>query len=101
MRIAWRPEPGARTTGTRTTAPQWLLVVEGRIRIQKLGEPAHEAVVRAMPSSSRLAKNTGTAPLPDARGVHLALNVNASQMDGAGDRSACMRHERVLNYWTQ
>ena len=35
-------EPGARTNWHSHDGPQWLFVVEGRIRIQKLGEPAHE-----------------------------------------------------------
>src|ERR1043166_6611429 len=36
--------PGARTHWHTHTGPQWLLVSEGRIRVQTLGEPATEVV---------------------------------------------------------
>jgi quercetin dioxygenase-like cupin family protein len=70
-------EPGARTHWHTHDGPQWLLVVEGRIRIQKLGEPAQEveagdAVV--IPPGER----HWHGATRDSRGVHLAVNVNAS-----------------------
>jgi quercetin dioxygenase-like cupin family protein len=70
-------ERGARTHWHAHTGPQWLLVVEGRIRIQKWGEEPQEAVagdaVVIQPGEKHWHGATG-----DARGVHLAINVNAS-----------------------
>ena|SRR5438270_171904 len=37
-------EAGARTHWHTHTGPQWLLIVDGRIRVQKLGEPPTEVV---------------------------------------------------------
>ena len=63
-------------TGIPHDGPQWLLVVEGRIRVQKLGEPATEVVagdaVVIQPGEKHW---HGAAALE--RGVHLAVNVNA------------------------
>ncbi len=70
-------EPGARTHWHTHDGPQWLLVVEGRIRIQKLGEPAHEAVAGDAIVIPPGEKHWHGATR-DARGVHLALNVDAS-----------------------
>src|ERR1700722_15177045 len=70
-------EPGARTNWHSHSGAQWLLIIEGRIRIQKWGEATQEA-------------RTGDAGLippgekhwPGAvagvRGVPLAVNVNAT-----------------------
>jgi quercetin dioxygenase-like cupin family protein len=70
-------EPGARTHWHAHDGPQWLLVVEGRIRIQKLGEPAQEAetgdAIVIQPGERHWHGATQTA-----RGVHLAVNVNAA-----------------------
>ena len=69
-------DPGARTHWHTHDGPQWLLVVEGRIRVQKLGEDAIEAVkgdaVVIQPGEKHW---HGAAA--DARGAHLAVNVNA------------------------
>jgi quercetin dioxygenase-like cupin family protein len=69
-------EPGARTNWHRHSGPQWLLVIEGRIRIQcdgaspeDLGEG--DAVVVA-PEERHW---HGAAP--GTRGVHFAINVRA------------------------
>jgi quercetin dioxygenase-like cupin family protein len=70
-------EPGARTHWHTHDGPQLLLVVEGRIRIQKLGEPAREAVAGDAIVIPPGEKHWHGATR-DARGVHLALNVNAS-----------------------
>jgi quercetin dioxygenase-like cupin family protein len=43
---------GGRSHWHSHSGPQWLFIVEGRIRVQRQGEAAH----------SPLAKNTGTAP---------------------------------------
>lgn len=67
----------ARTNWHRHSGAQWLLIVEGRVRVQKWGEPACEvgagdAVVIA-PGEKHW---HGAAP--DSRGVHLAINVDAT-----------------------
>jgi quercetin dioxygenase-like cupin family protein len=70
-------DPGARTHWHTHDGPQWLFVVAGRIRIQKLGEPAQEAAegdaVVIQPGEKHWHGAT-----PGSRGVHLAVNVNAS-----------------------
>jgi quercetin dioxygenase-like cupin family protein len=70
-------EPGARTHWHTHDGPQWLLVIEGRIRIQNLGEPVQEAeagdAIVIPPGEKHWHGAT-----PGTRGVHLAINVNAS-----------------------
>ena len=70
-------EPGARTHWHTHDGPQWLFVIEGRIRIQKLGEPAHEVeegdAVVIQPGEKHWHGATSAS-----RGVHLAVNVNAA-----------------------
>ena len=66
---------GGRTHWHTHSGPQWLLIVEGRVRVQKWGEPsieveAGDAVVIA-PGEKHW---HGAAP--GARGTHLAVNVN-------------------------
>lgn len=70
-----RFEPGGRTNWHTHSGAQWLLVTEGRIRIQREGEPAHDlspgdAVVIAP------GEKHWHGALPAERGVHLAVNVN-------------------------
>jgi quercetin dioxygenase-like cupin family protein len=69
-------DSGARTNWHTHSGPQWLLVVEGRIRVQTEGNrpqdvESGDAVVFA-PGEKHW---HGAAP--GARGVHLAVNVNA------------------------
>ncbi len=70
-------EPGARTNWHRHSGAQWLLIVEGRIRIQKWGAAPQEVgagdAVMIAPGEKHW---HGAAP--GARGVHLAVNVNAT-----------------------
>ena len=71
-----RFESGARTHWHIHSGPQWLLITEGKIRVQLWGEPAHEvsvgdAVVFAPGEKHWHGAVAGT------RGVHLAVNVNA------------------------
>ena len=79
-------EPGARTHWHTHDGPQWLLVVEGRIRIQTLGEAPQEAVagdaIVIPPGETHWHGAT-----PSARGVHLAVNVKAATkwMDAVTD----------------
>jgi quercetin dioxygenase-like cupin family protein len=70
-------EPSARTHWHTHDGPQWLFVVEGRIRVQKLGEPAQEVVAGDAVVIQPGEKHWHGAT-PDARGVHLAVNVNAA-----------------------
>jgi len=69
-------EPGARTHWHTHDGPQWLFVVEGRIRVQKQGEltievGAGDAVV-IQPGERHWHGATSTE-----RGAHLAVNVDA------------------------
>src|SRR5262245_22148501 len=70
-------ERGARTHWHTHSGPQWLLVVEGRIKVQKLGEEPYEAcegdAVVIQPGEKHWHGAT-----EHSRGVHLAINVNAS-----------------------
>ena len=70
-------EPGARTNWHRHTGPQWLLVIEGRIRIQCENGTAEDldegdAVVIA-PGERHWHGAT-----PGGRGAHFAVNVRAT-----------------------
>ena len=69
-------EPGARTHWHTHDGPQWLLVVEGRIRVQKLGEDAIEVVTGDAVVIQPGEKHWHGAAA-NARGAHLAVNVNA------------------------
>jgi quercetin dioxygenase-like cupin family protein len=70
-------EPGARTYWHTHDGPQWLFVIEGRIRIQRLGEPAQEAdagdAIVIQPGEKHWHGATA-----GSRGAHLAVNVNAA-----------------------
>ena len=69
--------PGARTHWHTHDGPQWLLIVEGRIRIQKLGEPAEDAVAGDAIVIQPGEKHWHGAT-PSTRGTHLAVNVNTA-----------------------
>ncbi len=68
---------GARTHWHAHSGPQWLLVIEGRIRVQTLGGPWAEVVagdaVVIQPGEKHWHGASAAEP-----GVHLAVNVNAS-----------------------
>jgi 4-carboxymuconolactone decarboxylase len=70
-------EPGARTNWHSHSGAQWLLIVEGRVRVQKWGEAPQEVgagdAVMIGPGEKHW---HGAAS--DARGVHLAVNVDAT-----------------------
>lgn len=70
-------EPGARTNWHTHDGPQWLFVVEGRIRVQKLGGPATEVVAGDAVVIQPGEKHWHGAT-PSQRGVHLAVNVKAA-----------------------
>jgi len=69
--------PGARTHWHTHSGPQWLFVVEGRIRVQILGEPAVEVVKGDAVVIQPGEKHWHGAAAKDA-GAHLAVNVNAT-----------------------
>ena len=68
---------GARTHWHTHSGPQWLFVVEGRIRVQTLGEAAIEVVkgdaVVIHPGEKHWHGASAGEP-----GAHLAVNVNAT-----------------------
>lgn len=68
-------EDGGRTNWHSHSGPQWLFIVEGRIRVQRQGEAAldlsaGDAVVFAPH------ERHWHGAVPGARGVHIAVNVN-------------------------
>ena len=69
-------EPGGRTNWHTHSGPQWLLIVDGRIRVQTWGEPVHDVgagdAVVIHPGEKHW---HGAAP--GARGAHLAVNVSS------------------------
>ena len=69
--------PGARTHWHTHDGPQWLFVIEGRIRVQKEGEAATEVAagdaVVIQPGEKHWHGATA-----NERGVHLAVNVKAT-----------------------
>jgi len=69
--------PGARTHWHAHDGPQWLLVIEGRIRIQRLGEPATEVMAGDAVVIQPGEKHWHGAT-PSSRGAHLAVNVNTA-----------------------
>ncbi len=70
-------EAGARTHWHTHDGPQWLFIVEGRIRIQTLGEAPQEAVAGDAIVIPPGEKHWHGAT-PSSRGVHLAVNVKAA-----------------------
>ena len=68
-------DSGARTNWHTHSGPQWLLVIEGRIRVQTAGQAsqdveAGDAVVFAP------GEKHWHGAVPGSSGVHLAVNVN-------------------------
>ncbi len=68
-------DEGARTHWHTHSGPQWLLIVEGRVRVQAWGEPAHDAVAGDAVAIAPGEKHWHGAA-PGSRGAHLAVNVN-------------------------
>ena len=70
-------QPVARTAWHAHTGVQLLLVIEGRCRVQKAGEPIHEVAaggaIRIEPGERHWHGATADAPM-----THLALNINAA-----------------------
>ena len=74
-RVAFRA--GARTAWHLHSGPQLLLIVEGRCRLQKTGEPLQEigagGVACISPGEKHWHGATADAPM-----THIALNINAT-----------------------
>ena len=68
-------EDGARTNWHTHSGPQWLFIVEGRIRVQKWGKAAHDTEAGDAVVFAPGEKHWHGA-MPGARGTHLAVNVN-------------------------
>jgi quercetin dioxygenase-like cupin family protein len=69
-------EDGARTNWHTHSNPQWLFVVEGRIRIQVWGQAAHEAETGdaiVIPPGEKHWHGS----VAGGSGAHLAVNINA------------------------
>jgi quercetin dioxygenase-like cupin family protein len=68
-------DEGARTNWHTHSGPQWLLVVEGRIRVQRWGEPVQDVETGDAVVFAPDEKHWHGA-VPGAPGVHLAVNVD-------------------------
>jgi quercetin dioxygenase-like cupin family protein len=67
---------GGRTNWHCHSGPQWLFIIEGRVRVQKWGEAAQEVETGDAVMIAPGEKHWHGAS-PGARGTHLAVNVNA------------------------
>jgi quercetin dioxygenase-like cupin family protein len=65
----------ARTNWHIHSGPQWLLVVEGRIRVQRWGDPAQDVGAGDMVLFAPGEKHWHGAA-PGVRGTHIAVNIN-------------------------
>lgn len=70
-------EPGGRTNWHLHSGPQWLFIVDGRVRVQKWGEPAHDVAAGDAVVFHPGEKHWHGAA-PGSRGAHLAINLNAT-----------------------
>jgi quercetin dioxygenase-like cupin family protein len=69
-------EPGSRTNWHTHSGAQWLLIVEGRVRVQEWGHSPQEVEAGDAVMIAPHEKHWHGAA-PGARGVHLAVNVQA------------------------
>jgi len=70
-------DPAARTHWHTHTGPQWLVIVEGRVRVQKWGETAEDVSAGDAVVIGPGEKHWHGA-VPGASAVHIAVNVNAT-----------------------
>jgi quercetin dioxygenase-like cupin family protein len=70
-------EEGGRTNWHTHTGPQWLFIVDGRVRVQKWGEPAQEVSVGDAVVTHPGEKHWHGAA-SGGRGAHIAVNVKAT-----------------------
>ena len=83
-------DSGGRTNWHTHSGPQWLLVVEGRIRVQREGEPALDVETGDAVVFEPGEKHWHGA-VPGSRGVHVAVNVNFTTqwLEPVSDRAYC------------
>jgi quercetin dioxygenase-like cupin family protein len=85
---------GARTNWHSHSGPQWLFVVEGRVRVQVAGGDCHDLktgdAVVIMPGERHW-----HGAVPGSTGTHLAVNVNAATtwMEPVSDEDYAGRRE--------
>jgi len=65
-----------RTNWHSHSGPQWLFVIEGRIRVQRYGEPAQDVEAGDAVVIAPGEKHWHGA-VPGATGTHIAVNINA------------------------
>ena len=70
-------DPGARTNWHTHSGAQWLLVIEGRVRVQTSGEAAQDVETGGAVVIAPGEKHWHGAA-PGMRAVHLAVNVNVT-----------------------
>jgi quercetin dioxygenase-like cupin family protein len=70
-------EDGGRTNWHTHSGPQWLLIVEGRVRVQRSGEPPRDVAAGDAVVIEAGEKHWHGA-VPGNRGTHLAVNVNVT-----------------------
>jgi quercetin dioxygenase-like cupin family protein len=68
-------DDGGRTNWHSHSGPQWLFIVEGRIRVQRQGEAAQDLIEGDAVVFAAGEKHWHGA-VPGSRGTHLAVNVN-------------------------
>ena len=70
-------DAGARTNWHTHSGPQWLLITEGQIRVQRWGEPAVDVGAGDLVVFAPHEKHWHGAA-PGGRGVHIAMNIDAT-----------------------
>ncbi|HEY7170283.1 MAG TPA: cupin domain-containing protein [Vicinamibacterales bacterium] len=68
-------DSGARTNWHTHSGPQWLFVTEGRIRVQRWGEPSQDVEAGDTVMVAPGEKHWHGA-VPGSRGVHVAVNLD-------------------------
>jgi 4-carboxymuconolactone decarboxylase len=68
-------QSGARTNWHRHSGPQWLFVIDGRIRVQRWGGASEDAAIGDAVLFAPGEKHWHGA-VPGGRGAHIAVNVN-------------------------
>ena len=76
---------GGRTNWHRHSGPQWLFVVEGRVRVQRTAAIATISNL-ATPSSWPRVNVTGTAPYRERGHAHRRERERGDHLDGASER---------------
>jgi quercetin dioxygenase-like cupin family protein len=69
-------EHGGRTNWHTHSGPQWLVIVEGRVRVQRAGEPPQDLDAGDVVVIAPGEKHWHGAP-PGSHGAHVAINIDA------------------------